>query len=456
MTISESEFSSAASVPPLPSHASPGHTDPLTAIVDDARSRITSALESEVRATSMVVPAARKSELVEREVVFAIDAFDASCLSRALPVADEQLRAKAASKVRAAVLGFGPLQELLDDPDIETINANGCDQTFVLRRGGRKTREAPLAGSDEEFVELIRSLVSSGVHERRFDRGTGHVNAQLADGSRLFAAVDLCPRPCLSIRKNLLRETSLPELVAGGLCHEQLAALLAALVKGKFNVLISGGTSAGKTTVLRALAAELDPGERLVTIEDTLELNLHLLPRHPDVVAFQAREANTEGAGQVSQAELLRWSLRMSPDRVIVGEVRGDELIPMCNAMNQGLDGSMGTVHASSSAQVTQRLINIGLQSPERLSPAATVALVASAVNVIIQLGRDRDGHRVISSVREVCGHEDSMLITNELYAPDPHGRARYCTPLRPQSLDRLTGAGLDPSKWQEAGSSWT
>jgi Flp pilus assembly CpaF family ATPase len=123
--------------------------------------------------------------------------------------------------------------------------------------------------------------------------------------------------------------------------------------------------------------------------------------------------------------------------------------------MNQGLDGSMGTVHASSSAQVTQRLVNIGLQSPERLSPSATVSLVASAVNVIVQLGRDHDGKRVISSVREVCGHEDSMLITNELYAPDSDGRAQYCTPLRPQSLDRLIGAGLDPAAWQEGMASW-
>jgi Flp pilus assembly CpaF family ATPase len=455
MSPSEAGSSAAVSVPLLPDFAQASHADPFAVIVDDASSRITSALECEVRATGAVVPAVRRAELVERELGFAIDAFDASRLNRALPVAGDELRTKAASAVRAAVLGFGPLQVLLDDPDIETINANGCDQTFALRRGGRKTREAPLTASDDELVDLIRSLVNSGVHERRFDRGTGHVNAQLPDGSRLFAAMDLCPRPCLSIRKNLLDETTLNELVAVGLFDARLAALLSGLVKAKFNVLISGGTAAGKTTLLRALAAELEPWERLVTIEDTFELNLHRLPRHADVVPFQAREVNTEGAGQVSQAELLRWSLRMSPDRVIVGEVRGDELIPMCNAMNQGLDGSMGTVHASSSAQVTQRLVNIGMQSAERLSPQATVALVASAVNVIIQLGRDREGKRVVSSLREVCGHEDAMLITNELYAPDNEGRARHCTPLRPQSIERLAAAGVDPADWQEAVASW-
>jgi Flp pilus assembly CpaF family ATPase len=259
-------------------------------------------------------------------------------------------------------------------------------------------------------------------------------------------------RPCLSIRKNLLRETTLDELVDAGLCGRGLGALLHALVGAKFNILISGGTSAGKTTLLRALASTLPPEERLVTIEDTYELNLDLFPhRHRDVVAFQAREANLEGHGRITQAELVRWALRMTPDRVIVGELRNDEFIPMCNAMNLGLDGSLATVHASSSGQVADRLINLGLQAPEQLPPEATIRLLASAVDFLIQLGRATDATRVITSVREVCGADGAMLNTNEVYRPGPDGRAAAFAPLRPQTLQRLIGAGHDPRTWQEA-----
>jgi pilus assembly protein CpaF len=366
---------------------------------------------------------------------------------------DEQALGALRSAVLARVLGLGGLQALMDDQAIETINANGADVVFAIRSDGSVTRQAPIAPSDQAMVELVRRLATSGGQERRFDRGVARLNAELTDGSRLFAAVGVCRRPCLSIRRNRLKNVSLAELVAKGMLDQRLAAFLTAIVGAKFNILISGGQSNGKTTVLRAVMNTLDAGERLVTIEDTYELGLDQMPEaHRDVVAYQAREANTEGAGAISQAELVRWALRMAPDRVIVGELRHDEFIPMCNAMNQGLDGSAATVHASSSAQVVERMINLGLQSEEHLTAEATVRLLGSAVDFIIQLDRKRDAARtrVITSVREVCGSDGLQLITNEVWRPGPNKQAVPGVQLRPQSLERLTDAGYDPAAWEE------
>ena len=365
----------------------------------------------------------------------------------------EQTLGALRAAVLARVLGLGGLQSLMEDPEIETINANGHDVVFAIRADGTTTRQAPIAPSDQALVELIRRLAVSGAEERRFDRGVARLNAELPDGSRLFAAVGVCRRPCVSIRRNRLKTVSLQDLIGKHLLDVRLAAFLTAIVGARFNVLISGGQAGGKTTLLRALMNTLDSSQRLVTIEDTYELGLDQMPEaHRDVVAYQAREANTEGAGAVSQAELVRWALRMAPDRVIVGELRHDEFIPMCNAMNQGLDGSAATVHASSSAQVVERMINLGLQSDEHLTAEATVRLLGSAVDFIIQLDRRRDPARtrVITSVREVCGSDGLQLITNEVWRPGPDRRAVPGVQLRPQSLEKLTDAGYDPATWEE------
>jgi Flp pilus assembly CpaF family ATPase len=397
---------------------------------------------------------AETAELAEQFTGNLLEDYAASEISHGRHAPGEQALGALRAAVLARVLGLGGLQSLMDDPEIETINANGCDIVFAIRADGGVTRQAPIAPSDEAMVELIRRLAVSGSEERRFDRGVARLNAELPDGSRLFAAVGVSRRPCLSIRRNRLKNVSLDELVAKGMLDQRLAAFLTAIVGAKFNILISGGQAAGKTTVLRAVMNTLDPDLRLVVIEDTYEAGFDRMPElHRDVVAFQAREANTEGAGAISQAELVRWALRMAPDRVIVGELRNDEFIPMCNAMNQGLDGSAATVHASSSAQVVERMINLGLQSEEHLTAEATVRLLGSAVDFIIQLDRKRDPARtrVISSVREVCGSEGLQLITNEVWRPGPDKRAVPGVQLRPQTLERLTDAGYDPTTWEEA-----
>ncbi|MDN5751608.1 MAG: CpaF/VirB11 family protein, partial [Pseudonocardia sp.] len=215
------------------------------------------------------------------------------------------------------------------------------------------------------------------------------------------------------------------------------------------NRVSGGGTGEGKTTLLRALAAEMDPMERIVTIEDAFELGLDTDPDvHADVTAFQAREANVEGEGAVSQADLVRWALRMSPDRVIVGEIRGPEVIPMCNAMSQGNDGSMATLHASSSAVAFTRLASYAAQGPERLPLEATNLLVAGAVHFVVHLARvpGSRGTRVVSSIREVVGADGPQVVSNEIFRPDADRRARpVAGAIRSDTLDDLADAGFDP-----------
>lgn len=407
-------------------------------------------LGEQARRAGAALAAQRRAELVEeitdRELRSYADAAERSGHAGLSPVGEERVRAR----VRADVLGYGPLQVLLDDPDVETINAQGCDTVFTVRRGGQRRRELAIAPDNDTLIDLIRSLANSGGQERRFDRAAPILNARLPDGSRLSAIMALCEVPSLSIRRHRLSDTTLSDLVAGGLCDGELARFLGALVGSRFNLLVSGGMGAGKTTLLRALAAEIPRSERLLVIEDTYELGLDKLAhRHADVVALQAREANTEGFGEVTASQLLRQALRMTPDRVIVGEVRGDELIPMFNAMNLGLDGSLATLHASSSAEVSDRLIQIGVQTRERLEPATTMRLAASAIDFIIQLGRAADGTRIISSVREVCGSSGDQLCTGEVYRPGPDRRAVAHVRPEHKTLERLADSGYDPRTWE-------
>ncbi|MGE3253745.1 CpaF family protein, partial [Pseudonocardia sp.] len=288
------------------------------------------------------------------------------------------LGAAGEASVRRAVLdglfGLGGLQPLLDDPDIENINVNGCDDVFVRYCDGRRARMPAVAGSDGELVELVRQLAArSGVQERRFDPGAPMLNLQLPDGSRLFAVMAVSRRPAISVRRHRYRRITLAELGHMGTVDGVLAGFLAAAVRARMNIVVAGGTGVGKTTLLMGLASEIGPSERLVTIEDAFELGLDEdRERHPDVVAWQSREANTEGEGEITQAELARAALRASPDRVIVGEIRGPEVVPVCNVMSQGNDGSMATIHASSARGVFAKMAAYAAQGPERLPVEAT------------------------------------------------------------------------------------
>ncbi|GGX48270.1 CpaF family protein [Streptomyces noursei] len=368
-------------------------------------------------------------------------------LSYGSRVVDAAVEERVTQAVTDALFGTGRLERLLADTTLENICINGCDVVWVKDASGTWRRESAVAASDAELVELVRTLATStGDEERRFDRGMPRLNLQLPDGSRLFAVMAVTGRVSLTIRRHRFPAASMAELVRLGVCDQQLAAFLTALVRARKNIVIGGGTNVGKTTVLRAFAHEIPPEERLVTIEDTFELGLDTDPvAHPNVVAMQAREPNIEGQGGIDQAELVRWGLRMSPDRVIVGEIRGAEVIPMCNAMSQGNDGSLSTIHASTSRGVFTKLASYAAQAPERLSLEATNLMVASAVHFVVHLGWDAAGWRVIDSVREVIDAEGAQIVSNEVYRPGSDRRAVPATPLRTETLNDLVAAGLEP-----------
>ena len=369
------------------------------------------------------------------------------------PEAEDQVTAE----VYAALFAMAGFQPYLDDPSVENINANGADEVFVRYADGTRARVAPVASCDTELIELIRTLAARvGLGERRFDLASPRLSLQLPDGSRLFAVMAVTGRPCVSIRRHRFMKVTLDDLVALGTLERNLAQFLAAAVAARKNLLITGGTGAGKTTMLRALCAEIGPSERLVTIEDALELGLDRDPEaHPDAIAMQAREPNVEGEGEVTQSDLVRWALRMSPDRVLVGEIRGAEVIPMCNAMTQGNDGSMATLHANSSRAAFTRLATYAVQAPERLPLEATNLMVAGAVDFVVHLDTAIDGRRVVASVREVVDAEGALVSSNEIYRPDPNGRAAPGVPMRADSLDDLEAAGFDPTQIAPDLGSW-
>jgi pilus assembly protein CpaF len=298
--------------------------------------------------------------------------------------------------------------------------------------------------SDAELVDLVRAIAArTGTEERRFDRASPRVSVPLPDGGRLFAVMSVTGRPCVAIRRDRLASASLDDLVANATLDGGLAAFLCALVLTRKNILVSGGTSIGKTTLLRALASAIPASERLVTIEDSLELCLDRdKAAHPDVVAMQAREPNVEGEGEITLAELVRWALRMTPDRVIVGEVRGSEVIPMLNAMSQGNDGSMTTIHASSSRGAFMKIAAYAAQTDEHLSLEDTCLLIAGAVHFVIQLAWSADGRRCVTSIREVTDADGRQVISNEVYAPGPDRRAVPSVPVRAATLEELEAVG--------------
>jgi Flp pilus assembly CpaF family ATPase len=408
-------------------------------------------VEHERHTTERPVLASRRRELARQIIDDVLRQHSEDQLLANQALLDQNTERLVVVEVMDELFGMAGLQPLLDDPDIESININGYDRVFVKYTGGRRARLGPVAASDSDLIDLVRTLASrASSEERRFDRGSPAVSLQLPGGERLFAVMALTfgGRPALSIRRHRFRTVTLGDLSELGTVDIGLRTFLASLVRARRNILITGGTDLGKTTLLRALASEIDPMERLVTIEDAFELGLdHDAAAHADVVALQAREANVEGEGAVSQADLVRWALRMTPDRVIVGEIRGPEVVPMCNAMSQGNDGSMATLHASSSKSAFLRLASYAAQGAERLSHEETNLLVATSVHFVVHLDRAKDTTtRVVSSIREVVGADGTQVISNEVYRPGPDRRAMPVPgALRTETLEQLAAASFDP-----------
>ncbi|HET6563482.1 MAG TPA: ATPase, T2SS/T4P/T4SS family [Marmoricola sp.] len=373
---------------------------------------------------------------------------------RTPPTAEEE--ELVASAVHAALFGVGRLQPLLEDPEVENIDINGCDRVFVSYADGREELTDPVADSDEELIELIQILAASvGLASRPFDSANPQLDLRLPDGSRLSAVMAVCSRPSVSIRRSRLGKVSLEDLVGNGTVTPQLSAFLKAAVQARKNVMIAGSTNSGKTTLLRALASEIPPHERLITVERALELGLDRFEdAHPNVVAFEERLPNSEGLGGVSMAELVRRSLRQNPSRVIVGEVLGDEIVTMLNAMSQGNDGSLSTIHANSSLEVFNRISTYALQAEERLPVEATHMLIAGSINFVVFLRKRNDYHvggglnRVVESVREVTG-VDGRVLSSEVFAANADGVAVPHATV--SCIDDLVVHGYDPvplSRW--------
>lgn len=368
------------------------------------------------------------------------------------PPANPIIEREAANRVWNEMFGLGALEELLADPDIENIHCNGCDNVHVRRADGSRQQVAPVASSDAELVELVRTVIArSGAEERRLDRASPAVSAELPDGSRLFA-VTLARRVSVSIRRHRHRDVTLADLERLGTITRPLRGLLAAAVRARFNIVISGGTAAGKTTLLRALASEISPSERLVTVEDTFELNLDQAAAHPDTVALQAREPNLEGRGGITLAEVTRWALRMAPDRVIVGEVRGREAAPMIQAMSQGNDGSLSTIHSSSSSTAFLRLAACLLEAEQiaHLNLPEVNLLIAGAVHLVVHISARPDGTRTVTSIREVVDADGPRIVSNEIIRPGRDGRAAPGAPIRSATVAALAAAGYDTTSLRE------
>jgi Flp pilus assembly CpaF family ATPase len=364
--------------------------------------------------------------------------------------------------VIAMLFGLGVLQLFVDDPDVENIDANGWERAYVTYADGTKRLVGPVAESDDELIATIRAAGARfGLAERRFDSAQPELDLRLPDGSRLSAVMSVTEHPIVDIRRHRLTDHTLGDLVSLHMLDEELASFLGAAVLSKRNILVSGAMNAGKTTLLRALAAEIPPDERIVTIEQALELGLdRQTERHPDCVAMEARLPNIEGVGAITTAQLVRRSLRMNASRVIVGEVLGDEVIPMLNAMSQGRSGSMATIHADSSAGVFRRLAAYAVQAPERLPLEASNLLIAGSIHFVVHVDivdpPDRGGSgtrwgprlRQVTSVREVVDAEGSMIVSNEVWKAAQDGRARPSTPLRDATASALARSGYDSRRF--------
>jgi pilus assembly protein CpaF len=374
---------------------------------------------------------------------------------RDLAEADED---ELTSRIRSHLFGQGELDRLVQDDSIENVFGNAWDDMWVRRADGTNERIGPIVASEEALTELIRQAAArDGRSERRFDRGQPSVSFRLADGSRLTAVRDVSGRTAFALRRHRHTDTDLGELYRLGTIGRTLAELLSAAVRARFNMLVVGGTDAGKTTLLRALINAIDPDERLVTVEDALELQLSKHPeRHRNLLELECREQNIEGQGEVTMRYLTRLALRLSPDRLIVGEARGPEILDMFQAMSQGNDGSMGTLHARSSADAFVQITRYALKAPEHLTPEAVAVDIAASLDWVLHIHKLRDGRRVVSSLREITGYDGAQVMSNEVFAPDALGRAAFRTPLQDRSLDRLVDAGFDASLLELPGGGWT
>jgi pilus assembly protein CpaF len=344
------------------------------------------------------------------------------------------------------VFGLGPLEPLLKDPTISDILVNTSKHVYVERRGLLELTNVAFR-DDQHLLRIIDKIVSQV--GRRIDESTPMVDARLSDGSRVNAIIPplAVDGPILSIRRFSTDKLMPNDLVERKALTQGMIEMLEAAVKSKLNIIISGGTGSGKTTLLNALSVFINAKERIVTIEDAAELQL----KQPHVVRLETRPANLEGGGAVRQRELLINSLRMRPDRIVVGEVRGEEALDMLQAMNTGHDGSLTTIHANSPRDAISRLEVMVSMANSNMQISAIRQQIASAVHLLVQASRFSDGSRRVTGITEVTGMEGSIITLQDLFVfekrgIDPDGRVigRFAaTGIRPKFYEKLVAAGI-------------
>jgi len=355
--------------------------------------------------------------------------------------------------------GLGPIEPLMQDPTVSDILVNGPHEVYVERRG-RLERTSVIFRDDAHLMQVIERMVSAV--GRRVDESSPMVDARLKDGSRINAIIPplALDGPMLSIRRFAVDPYKMSDLLTFNAVTPELAEVLKGAVQARLNILISGGTGAGKTTMLNILSNYIPATERIVTIEDSAELQL----QQDHVVRLETRPANIEGAGAIAARDLVRNALRMRPDRIVVGEVRGAEVLDMLQAMNTGHDGSMSTVHANSSRDALSRIETMTLMSGLTLPIRAMREYIASALHLVIQLARLSDGTRKLIRVTEIVGMEDEVITSQDIFVfeqqgVDRDGKVRgfhRATGVRPRFSERLQRAGVhlapelfDPSRRQ-------
>ena len=344
-------------------------------------------------------------------------------------------REKLVVDVLDELLGLGPLEPLLKDESVTDILVNGPDVVFVERRGLLE-RVATRFQDEKHLLRIIQKIVSAV--GRRVDESSPFVDARLADGSRVNAIVAplAIDGSLLSIRKFSKIPISMATMIAYGSIPAKVVEVLKAIVEARLNVIISGGTGSGKTTLLNALSAFIDERERIVTIEDSAELQL----QQEHVARLETRPANIEGRGEVSQRDLVKNALRMRPDRIILGECRSGEAFDMLQAMNTGHDGSMTTVHANTPRDALSRIEQMIAMSGIDIAPRSARAQIASAINVVIQIGRLSDGRRKLLSLSELTGMEGETITMQEIFRFQINGRDEGG-----QVLGQFEAAGIRP-----------
>ncbi len=352
---------------------------------------------------------------------------------RRVPINEGEMRAIAEALTKE-LAGLGPLEDLLADPAVEDILINGYDNVFVSRRGVL-ARETLRFTDNQHVLRIVRRILAP--IGRRLDESSPMVDARLPDGGRLNVVIEplAVDGPMVSIRKFRQDPLKPADLLTLGTFDEEIYRLLNEAVKHRCNILVSGGTSSGKTSLLNALAFFIPETERVVTVEDTAELSLN----HPHVVRLESRQGGFDGSGAVTIRELIRNSLRMRPDRVVVGEVRGAEVMDMLQAMNTGHEGSMATIHANSPRECLYRIEMLAGFAGFQGSEDSLRRQIASALDFIVQIGRLSNGKRRVISVTEVTGMGDNVISTQELYRHES-----YATP-DGEEKDRWNWLGIHP-----------